>query len=292
MTSEGTAQTDAAGAQSADSTVGSAIQEDDSSEALFDSVVSGYWDVLSGHPALFVVFALFGAVRAGVYVVRSAVEIPQHDVSVPLQGTFSVDLALLPTGPSLAHPLPGTFRGLVPELLAVYALTTVAWLLALTLAVGVVAWRTAPGTDGWLPPRRRLAHLGGFVVVAQILTIPLLDGFLSGFVLTTILTLVAVYLITRLFIAPVTIVRDGRGLRSGIAWSWRATRQTWPLFVVFVLAFGLVRYWITGIPLSLVVDATVPVRASVGTALVGSAYAVLLCVAYDIVATNYDEPSR
>ena len=214
-------------------------------------------------------------------------------MAFPTQGTIYFDLTLLPTGPTLAYPLPGTFRGLVPELLAVYVLTTVAWVLALTLAVGVVAWRTTLGTDGWLPPRRRLAHLGGFVVVAQTLSIPLLDGFLSGLVLPTVLTLLVLptvltllvaYLITRVFVTPVTIVRNGRGLRAGIAWSWRATRQTWPLFVVFVLAFALVRYWITGVPLPLGADAIVPVRAVLGTTLVGGAYVVLLCVAYDVTA--------
>ena len=284
MTSEQTARTDAAGAQASGSTVGATVRDDEPPEELFDTVVSGYWNVLSRHPALVVVFAMFGAVRAAVYVLRQAFEIPQYSVAFPTQGAIYFDLTLLPTGPTLAYPLPGTFRGLVPELLAVYVLTTVAWVLALTLAVGVVAWRTTPGTDGWLPPRRRLAHLGVFVVVAQTLSIPLLDGFLSGLVLPTVLTLLVAYLITRVFVTPVTIVRNGRGLRAGIAWSWRATRQTWPLFVVFVLAFALVRYWITGVPLPVGADAIVPVRAVLGTTLVGGAYVVLLCVAYDVTA--------
>jgi hypothetical protein len=288
MTSEDTALADAADAQMTDSTVGYTITEDDPSAVLFDSVVAGYREVLSGHPALFVVFALLGVVRAAVYLVRDALEIPQYAVGFPTQGTVYFDLTLLPTGPTVAYPLPGTFRGLVPELLAVYALTTVAWLLALTLAVGAVAWRTAPGTAGWLPPGQRLARLGAFAVVAQVLSIPLLEGFISGIVLTTVLTLVVVYLLTRLFVAPVTIVRDGRGLRDSVAWSWRATRRTWSLFVVFVLAFALVRYWITGLPVPPGVDATVPVHAFLGTTILGGAYAVLLCVAYDITIALYD----
>lgn len=76
MTSEQTVRTDTAGAQATDSTVGATVRDEETAEELFDTVVSGYWNVLSGHPALFVVFAMFGAVRAAVYVLRQVFEIP------------------------------------------------------------------------------------------------------------------------------------------------------------------------------------------------------------------------
>ncbi|QSG05534.1 hypothetical protein [Halapricum desulfuricans] len=264
--------------------------ERDTTTPLGDPYLNGFVTLGKSHAMLLAVFALLGVVRVTVYVTRRWFEIPEYVTTVSTQGWLHPEVALLPSGPVVAYPLFGTFRGLVPRLLAVYAVTALVWVGALTVAIGVIAWRTDPETAGWLPPRRRLLHLAVFVGTVQIVGIPLLLERvpLSGLLPTVVALLIVAVLVSRLLVVPVTIIRDGRDLPSALGWSWRASRGETPLVVLFVLAFALIRHWITALPASDLLTYTVPVHALVGTTLIGGAYAGLMCVAYDIAATQSD----
>lgn len=233
-----------------------------------------------------VAFAALGLLQAGLAGVRTAVEFPMVVASFPRRGLFYPDLAVLPRGPTVTHPLVGTFLGLDPLLIAVYTGTVALGVAATTLAIATVAWRTDSECAGWLPPARRLAWLGTFVaLVGFASTLTLAVGIpVSGWLWGSVLTFAVGYLVSRLFVAPVAIVREGRRPLSALHRSWVVSRRTSHMLAIPIVLLAFVRYWFSGFPLldSIPEGSAVFADIALGTAVVGSVYAALMCVAYDL----------
>ncbi|MCU4716585.1 hypothetical protein [Halapricum hydrolyticum] len=241
-------------------------------------------------------FALLGIVKGLLAAVWIAAEIPLVTFTYPRQGFFYPMLSLVPSGPLVAHPLPGTFVGLDPLLIATYAVGVVVTLVTVTLAFATVAWRTAPETTGWLPPVRRLLWLGTFVTVAIVASVPALVAWLpvTGRLTSTLLTALLAYFLARLFAAPVSIVRDGRDPLAAIRWSWGVSRKipgSWgvskgvPEIALIIFFVALTQYWLSGLPwFALLGDSTATVvGTAVGTTVFGSVFAAVMCATYDSV---------
>ncbi|QSG06544.1 hypothetical protein [Halapricum desulfuricans] len=234
-------------------------------------------------------FALLGLVKGLLVAVWIAVEIPLVTFTYPRQGFFYPMLSFVPSGPLVAHPLPGTFVGLHPLLIATYAVGVVVTLVAVTLALATVTWRTAPETTGWLPSTRRLLWLGVFVTVAVVASVPALVAWLpvTGRLTSTLLTVVLAYLLARLFAAPVSIVRDGRDPLAAVRWSWSVSRGI-PDVALTIFLLALAQYWLSGFPWFRLLDGSTAVVAGtvVGTAVFGAAFAAVICSTYDSVSPS------
>lgn len=240
---------------------------------------------LLGDRTFVLAFACLGVVQGLLVGLLIGVEMPLITFAFPRQGPIYPMLSLVPNGPLVAHPLPGTFFGLHPALIAVYVVSAILNIVAITLALATTIWRSAPETDGWLPPVRRLLWLGVYVAVVTTVSVPGLVAFapVSGWFTPIAVTLVLAYLVTRLFVVPVTVVRDGRALPAAIRWSWTVCRNV--LVTVAILTFGLLQYWFSGIPwIGVVNESTRLILATVfGTTVFGATYTAMMCATYDLV---------
>ncbi|WP_181686689.1 hypothetical protein [Halorhabdus salina] len=236
-------------------------------------------------------FAFLGVVQGLVLGLLIGVEMPLITFAFPRQGPIYPMLSLVPNGPLVAHPLLGTFFGLNPALITVYVVSAMLAIVAITLALATAIWRSAPETDGWLPPGRRLLWLGVYVAVAAVASVPGLvaNAPVSGWLAPIAVTLVVAYLVTRLFVVPVTIVRDGRGLPAAIRWSWTVCRNV--LVTIAILGFALLQYWFSGMPWIVVTnESTRLILATVfGTTVLGAAYTAMMCATYDLVPAAFRE---
>ncbi|WP_135667027.1 hypothetical protein [Halorhabdus rudnickae] len=238
-----------------------------------------------------IAFTVLGLVQGLLFGVITFVEIPLITAAFPRQGAIYPMLSLVPNGPLVAHPLPGTFVGLHPTLIAVYIVSAILKIVAITLALAAAIWRSTPETDGWLPPVRRLLWLGVFVAVVTTVLIPGVVGYapVSGWFEPIAVVLLLAYLVTRLFVVPVTIVRDGRSLPSAIRWSWAVCRSV--IVTIAILGFAILQYWFSGLPwIGVAPEPTRLILATVfDTAVFGAPYTALMCATYDQVPADLRE---
>lgn len=237
-------------------------------------------------------FVLAGLVSLAALLAIRATQIPLTETTYQLEFPYlSVSVSLIPTWVEPVTLQPEAIWGLKPAYLAV---TAGSWLLAV---IGIVTaaglfWWGLDRDSGVVPPLSRLGWLAGYGVGAVALTVFGTDlvvdslpadwaGLEWGWVL--VLALVA----GRVFVAPVTIVRDGRrplaairwSVRSlgGVRWTVRCTGLVLGLAFASRLVtapFGAFGGGLVGLSLTVVV----------GTALVGSAHAYAMAFVYRLVS--------
>jgi hypothetical protein len=235
--------------------------------------------------ALAVTFGPF--VLAGCIAFLSVVGL--RELSVPLadrMGDMWSPLLSVAGTPYWVQPVtlrPAAMIGLKPLPLAgAVGMWTVS-VVAVTVASGLVFQSLDRDTQTLVPPVDRVFWLVAYAVGLAV-ALGALEPLLRGVTLPVVLgTLALVVVLARLFVTPVTIVRDGRGPFEAIRWSNDAVgaASATPAMVLGVVGFALAyRLMILFAGFLFSAETTVLVSLVLGTALVGTVHAGTMVWAY------------
>jgi len=236
-------------------------------------------------------FAFAGVLALAVIVAIRRLSVPLAETTYQLEFPYlSFPVSLVPTWVAPVSLRPEAIWGMKPSYLVV---TVGLWLLAVLTVVTAAGlfWWSLDRESGAVPPLSSMGWLVGYGVGAVVLTVfggdlavDSLPANLAG--LEWAWTLVLALIAGRLFVAPVSIVLDGRRPLDAIHWSVRSlgglrwTVRTTGLVLVLAYArrvvtapFGVFGGGLVGLGATVVV----------GTALVGSVHAYAMLFVYNLV---------
>ncbi|ELZ09122.1 hypothetical protein C479_12072 [Halovivax asiaticus JCM 14624] len=249
------------------------------------SLVHATLAVVRARPRVFVPFLAIGLLGGWTALAKLESPIAVAPSPFPVRGYLHLPVSVVPSGQTGIEYGTGALLGLKPQFLAFLVALDLAVALVTAVALAIALWTIADGTNGIVPPVRRVGRLVSYVLVVQgsllVAAYAPWAGVGGGDTTALLVLFLDVPFAIGLFTTPAYIVLVGNGPIQAGRESVALVTDRLPSIVAVVLLLGYAGYVLTGV--ATVVpdpDLGIVLGTILSTSVVGTVYTVAVFVVF------------